>query len=220
MRSETSALGVQQEISKALQTRYACKEFDSTKNIDTKDLDLITESLRLAPSSFGIEWRGFVIVQNKELRETMLPACYGQKQIVDASQVIVLCRSIRTSTELIQNTINNISKTRGVPVANLEWYANMMTGTLSNKSEQEMNAWLDKQVYIALGCAIMTCALLDIDSCPMEWFNPAQVDEILWLTAQWLASVALLPIGYRSSNDKDASMPKVRAPKEKVIFYK
>ena len=38
--------------------RYACKEFDPKKKIPKKDFDVLLETARLSPSSFGLEpWR-------------------------------------------------------------------------------------------------------------------------------------------------------------------
>jgi nitroreductase len=43
------------EIIDALNYRYAAKSFDTTMSVSDADLDIILESLRLAPSSFGLE---------------------------------------------------------------------------------------------------------------------------------------------------------------------
>ena len=54
------------KIIEDLNWRYACKEFDSNKKISDEDLDTILESLRLKPSSFGLQPWKFVIVENTE----------------------------------------------------------------------------------------------------------------------------------------------------------
>ena len=52
-----------QEILSAFQFRHACKEFDSTKKISDEDFELILETARLSPSSFGYEPWHFIVVQ-------------------------------------------------------------------------------------------------------------------------------------------------------------
>ena len=42
------------------------------------------------------------------------------------------------------------------------------------------------------------CADQQIDSCPMEGFDPEKVDEVLGLKAKNLKSILLLPVGYRA----------------------
>jgi nitroreductase len=55
-----------------------------------------------------------------------------------------------------------------------------------------------KQVYIALGIAMLAAAMEEVDCTPMEGFIPAEVDRILGLEAKGLKSVLLLPLGYRN----------------------
>ena len=42
-------------IIEALNTRYATQEFDASKTISAEDLDTLIESMRLAPSSYGVQ---------------------------------------------------------------------------------------------------------------------------------------------------------------------
>lgn len=45
-------------INKALNWRYATKVFDASKTISEQDFNVIIESLRLAPSSYGLQpWK-------------------------------------------------------------------------------------------------------------------------------------------------------------------
>ena len=74
--------------------------------------------------------------------------------------------------------------------------------------------WLKKQCYIALGQLMVGCADMRIDSCPMEGFKSDEVDLILDLKAQNLTSVVLLPVGYRTSDDKYQYKTKVRKSDE------
>jgi len=75
----------------ALNWRYAVKKFD-TKKIPQEKLKVILESLRLTPSSFGMQNWKFVIVNNPEIREKLVPVSWGQRQVVDASHLLVLAR--------------------------------------------------------------------------------------------------------------------------------
>jgi nitroreductase len=80
--------------------------------------------------------------------------------------------------------------------------------------------WAKKQAYIALGQFMTACALLQIDTCPMEGFVGAKFDEILGLEAQGLTAAVLCPSGYRSTDDRYASLPKVRYPLEAMIEHR
>jgi nitroreductase len=75
-----------------------------------------------------------------------------------------------------------------------------------------------RQAYIGLGTALVAAAEEQVDSTPMEGFDPAALDEILGLRAKGLRSVVILPLGYREE-DKDwlVNLKKVRRPTAKFV---
>jgi nitroreductase len=82
-----------------------------------------------------------------------------------------------------------------------------------------LDAWQSRQVYIALGLFMASAALLGIDACPMEGFDPGQFDEILGLAGQGLTTLCCCAAGYRASDDKYATTPKVRFKAADVVSY-
>ena len=75
-----------------------------------------------------------------------------------------------------------------------------------------------RQAYIALGTALVAAAEEQVDSTPMEGFDPAAVDEILGLRAKGLRSVVILPLGYREAEgDWLVNLKKVRRPSDDFI---
>jgi nitroreductase len=80
--------------------------------------------------------------------------------------------------------------------------------------------WAKMQAYIALGQFMAACALLGIDTCPMEGFVAGQYDELLGLEAQGLTTAVLCPAGYRHADDRYASLPKIRFQNSDVIEHR
>ena len=76
---------------------------------------------------------------------------------------------------------------------------------------------LAQQAYLALGTFMASAALVGIDTCPMEGFNPDEYDKIFDLAAKGLASVVCCAAGYRAAGDKYATQKKVRFGREDVI---
>ena len=64
------------------------------------------------------------------------------------------------------------------------------------------------------------CALLRVDTCPMEGFVPAEFDKILGLTERGLTATVCCAAGYRAETDKYASAAKVRFPVEKLVEHR
>jgi nitroreductase len=91
----------------------------------------------------------------------------------------------------------------------------MVDGFVASKpTSADVLAWSAKQAYIAQGFALAACAELEIDSCPMEGFDPTAVGTILGVGADEQV-VVMLPIGYRAADE--SPRPKARFSKE-VLF--
>ena len=84
-------------------------------------------------------------------------------------------------------------------------------GTVNNLDAAGKVTWAAKQAYIALGTGLAAAALENVDTTPMEGFDPAKLDEVLGLKAKGLKSVVLMAIGYRDeAADPSSKYKKVR----------
>lgn len=205
-------------ILKQLQWRYAVKKFDPARKISDADWSTLANSLVLTPSSFGLQpWRFYVVTDSQT--KAKLPAIsWGQTQVSDASHVVVM--AIRNGlTEIdIDRYINRICEVRGGLPESLQGFKKMMVGSLIRSEVGfDINHWAANQVYIALGQFMATAALMGVDTCPMEGIVREKYDELLGLTEDGYATSVVCVAGYRASDDKYASIPKVRFPTEHVV---
>lgn len=81
-------------FSDVLAFRHACKIFDENRAISDSDWDQILEAGRLAPSSLGLEPWKFELIENKNLREKLRGASWGQAQITSASKLLIIYAKI------------------------------------------------------------------------------------------------------------------------------
>ena len=88
-----------------------------------------------------------------------------------------------------------------------------------NTNDDGNNAhWTKAQTYIALGNAMHTVARLGIDSTPMEGVDKDLISELFADELNGYICEVALAIGYHeASEDYNASLPKSRLAKEKVI---
>jgi nitroreductase len=201
----------------ALQWRYATKRFSAEKLPETTVLALL-EEVRLSASSFGLEPWQFILVENPEVRQKIRAAAWDQPQVTDASHLIILASRTHLSPEYVRSWTAHAAKERGVPHASFDGFTKMIEGFLEGKDEKTITVWSQKQTYIALGTLLAAGAMRGIDTCPMEGFDPAQVDAILGLPALQLTATALCPIGLRADGDKYAQLKKVRLPMERLLI--
>ncbi|NKI28085.1 NAD(P)H-dependent oxidoreductase [Arenibacter sp. 6A1] len=200
-----------------LNWRYATKKFDVTKKIPSEDLELLTEAITLSPSSYGLQPYKVLIIEDQDLRKKLQPAAWGQSQITEASHLVVLANLTSFGEELVDDHLNNVSETRGIPSENLEGYATFMKSKVVTMSDEDKATWTAKQAYIALGNLLSAAADLKIDACPMEGFDAVEFNDILGLNSKNLNTAVLATIGYRSEEDETQHYKKVRKSKENLI---
>jgi nitroreductase len=63
-----------------------------------------------------------------------------------------------------------------------------------------------------------SAAVLEVDSCPMEGFDPAAYDRILGLAERGMTTAVACALGYRAAEDGYAARPKVRYPRAEVLL--
>lgn len=206
-------------IEQQLAWRYATKRFDPTKKISQKDWHTLEESLRLSPSSFGLQPWKFLVIKNPEVRTQLQPNSWNQPQVVEASHLIVIAAKKEVTHLDVDTFLASISETRKVPVTALQDYGNMMKGFLDNLAAQgTCEEWSTRQAYLALGMLLSTAAILKIDACPLEGINPVIYDEILNLNQSGYSTKVACALGYRSSDDAAASYNKVRYPRAEMLL--
>ena len=201
-----------------LKWRYATKKFNPNIKLSEKKLDTLKQAFNLTATSFGLQTITMVVIENKDFREQLVAHAYNQKQVLEASHLLVICIQNNIESSDVIKYYNNIKDTRSTPETILKPYKQQLIDMLENMSVEQRQQWSSNQAYIALGNLMTVCAIEGIDSCPMEGFNPEKFDELLQLQQKGLKSVLLLPVGYRADNDMFSELKKVRKPlKETVI---
>ena len=144
-------------------------------------------------------------------------AAYKKPQITDCSHLVVFCAKAPPTLADAERHVARTAEVRGVPVSSLDGFRKMVVG-VADKPPEEGILWAARQTYIALGVFLATAAMIGVDACPMEGFDPTQFDEILGLKAHGVKSFALAAAGYRAADDKYGTLAKVRLPIEEVII--
>lgn len=216
-----------EEILKAYHFRHACKEFDVNKKIADEDFHFILETGRLSPSSFGFEPWKFVVIQNQELRNKLLPVAWGaQKQLPTASHFIVILarkkEEMLYNSSYISNFMANIQQLpEEVVTMKRGFYKEFQESDFQLlESDRAMFDWASKQTYIALGNMMTAAAQIGIDSCPIEGFHQEKVTAILKeegvISDDTFGVSVLAAFGYRAEEPKHN---KTRQTMDKVVEW-
>ncbi len=208
------------DIIKQLEWRYATKSFNSEKLVSDQDINTLVEAFNLTATSYGLQPIKLVVVKDKALQETLVPLAFNQKQVGEASHVLVFCIKTVMDTAFVNAYFDRIKAIRNTPDDILNPFKTFLINDFNVKSQDEKERWATKQAYLALGNLMTVCALLKIDACPMEGFMPKEFDEALQLSPLGLQSVLIMPIGYRSETDFMAALKKVRQPIADSVIMK
>ncbi|MCP9926682.1 NAD(P)H-dependent oxidoreductase [Cyanobium sp. CH-040] len=205
----------------ALHWRYATKAFDAGRRIPAETWAALEQSLVLSPSSYGLQPWKFLVIDDPGLRAELRPHSWNQSQVTDASHLVVFLAQRTVSEADLDRLISATSAARGVSPEQLAGYRELMAKDLVHGPRSErIGTWASNQVYIALGTFMTAAALLGVDTCPIEGFSPPDYDRILGLEASLYRSAVVCAAGYRSSEDKYATLTKVRYPASELIEHR
>jgi len=203
-----------------LQWRYATKVFDAARTISPEVWKTLEKTLVLTPSSFGLQPWKFIIITDKDTKAKLRAHSWGQAQVTDCSHYVVFASIKKLCENDIDNHLSRAAEVRGSTVDSLKGYRGMMVGDLIHGARSKVvGEWAARQAYIALGNFMTSAALLQVDTCPMEGFEPAEYDKILGLGTRNLTAAVCCAAGYRSELDKYAHLPKVRFTNEQVVEH-
>ena len=205
------------ELIDKLNWRYAAKAMNGEKVAEDK-IERILESARLAPTSSGLQPFEIIVIKNQDLKEKIKPVAWNQSVIKNCSHLLVFAAWDTYTTDRINYMFDLTNEIRGFKNEGWENYRQMLLSSYPQKDAEENFNHAAKQAYIAFSQAIIAAAFEDVDSTPLEGFDPAAVDEILGLREKGLRSAVLLPLGYRKE-DEDwlVNLVKVRKPMADLV---
>ena len=206
------------DLIQKLQWRYAAKKMNPAKSVPQEKLDRILEAIRLTATSSGLQPYEVFVVTNKEVREKIKPIAWNQEQITDGSHLLVFAAWDNYTADRINMMFDLVNEQRGFKNEGWENYRNMLLSTYPQRGAEVNHQHAARQAYIGMSASIIAAAFEEVDSTPMEGFDPAALDEILGLRAKGLRSVAILPLGYRADEgDWLVNLKKVRRPTEQFV---
>lgn len=201
-----------------LEWRYAVKKFDDTKTLTDSQIQILKEAFNLTATSYGLQPIKLIVIKNKDIKQRLLEHSYNQQQVVQASHLLVICAQTNLSDVHVENYFQRVKTVRNTADDIINPFKSYLKDTIGNMTETELMSWAKNQAYLALGNLLTVCANEQIDSSPMEGFNPEKYDEVLELSTKNLTSILALPVGIRANDDFMKDLKKVRKPLEESVI--
>ncbi|BBP76551.1 oxygen-insensitive NAD(P)H-dependent nitroreductase NfsB [Pseudomonas gingeri NCPPB 3146 = LMG 5327] len=207
--------------------RYTTKAFDASKSIPQATIDELLTLLRNVPSSVNSQPSHFIVASTAEGKARLAKGALGafpnnEPKVLNASHVIVLCTRTAMSdahldTILKQEEQDGRFSTDTAKSGQQQIRSHFVN--LHRYDQKDLQHWMEKQTYLALGSLLLGAAALGIDATPMEGFDAKSLDAELNLHEQGLTSVVIACLGYRSDSDFNAALPKSRLPQDYLFTH-
>ncbi|HVX46574.1 MAG TPA: nitroreductase family protein [Mycobacteriales bacterium] len=191
-----------------LMGKHLTRYFDGSKRIPEDTLQQLLRFLRSTPTSTNIQPNHFYVLTTDEGKER-LAANLGERfqdnaeKILNASHTIILT----TRADLPESHLEAVfAKERADgrfsdPEKQDRW--EFMTRdflNLRNYAYKDVNHWMEKQTYLAVGLTMMAAAELGVDATPLEGFDPHSVDKAFKIRETGHTTTVLLALGYPDSH--------------------
>lgn len=171
----------------AIAARRAVKHFDDTVKMTELEVEQLMSNVILSPTCYNIQnWR-FVRITSNQARYAMLDAAWGQKQIVEASELFVLCADVNAWQDRPERYFANAS-------AEVKETLLTMLGDFYSGKEDLQKQEAYRSCGIAAQTMMLTAKAMGYDSCPMMGFDPEKVADIIKLPEYHLITM-LVAVG-------------------------
>jgi len=215
------------DILSAAKKRHTAKAYDSERRIPEEVMQQVYDLLRNSASSVNSQPWHFIVANTPEGRARIAKATqggyvYNAAKVNDASHVIVLCARVDMDEAHMDALLEQEERdgrfrdaqARAGQDATRRGYVNQ-----HRYGTKDVAQWLEKQVYLALGTALLGAATLEIDATPMEGFDQKILDAEFGLNEKGLTSLVLVSFGYSSPADFNAGLPKSRLTQEATFTF-
>lgn len=187
-----------------LMSKHLTRYFDPTRTVPEETLQQLLRFLRSTPTSTNIQPNHFYVIATPEGKQKLADNLGERFQdnagkILNSSHTIILT----TRAHLPENHIDAVfSKERAdgrfPDPAKQELWESMTRDFLDlrNFGYKDVNHWMEKQTYLAVGLTMMAAAELGVEAMPLEGFDPATVDKAFKIRETGHATTVLLALGY------------------------
>lgn len=204
------------DLINVLNWRHACKAMNGTK-VPQEKVDRILEAVNLAPTSLGMQAFKVLVIENEELKKRIFDEACPQQPITGCSHLLLFAPYTQITETYLDEYFALIKRKRNPAKEWCDKYRAKIESFME-KNYNDVEGWLSRQVYIALGIACVAAAGEEVDSVPIEGFSKEALNRILDLPSQHLTSAILLPLGYKDpEKDWINNTPKVRKDIQDLI---
>jgi nitroreductase len=198
-------------IREAIEQRRSIRKFRQVP-VPDKVISELLDAARLAPSGSNAQpWR-FKIVRDKDTKERLVKASYGQTFIGEAPLVLVCCADIGGYLEGVVSGLQDLGKIGAVEDRIVEIVLNR-TGRMMKMNLDQFGQRIAFNVAIAIEHIALRALDFGLGTCWIRLIDESAIKSIFgW--DDTISVVALLPIGY----PEESPAPRKRRTIEEIVI--
>jgi nitroreductase len=160
------------DIKEAILTRRSVKHYDPDHTMTKEEIRTLMEHAILSPTAFNLQHWRFINVEDKQLRQEIREASYGQAQVTDSSMLLVLCADLNAWEKDPQRYW------RHAPKEVQDFMLPAIEGYYTNHHQGQRDECF-RSVGIAASTIMLMAKGMGYDSCPMDGFDFDKVARII-----------------------------------------
>ncbi|MFJ9762002.1 nitroreductase family protein [Streptomyces sp. NPDC101149] len=187
-----------------LMSKHLTRYFDPSKTIPEETLQQLLRFLRSTPTSVNVQPNHFYVLTTPEGKE-QLADNLGERfqdnaeKILNASHTIILTTRADVPDSHLEAVFTKEKADGRFPDPAKQQLWESMTRdflNLRNYGYKDLNHWMEKQTYMAVGLTMMAAAELGVEATPLEGFDPTSVDNAFKIRETGHTTTVLLALGY------------------------
>lgn len=209
-----------------LMGKHLTRYFDPTRTIPAETLQQLLKFLRSTPTSTNIQPNHFYVLATDEAKKRLADNLgerfqdNGEKVMNSSHTIIVTTRADLPESHVEAVFSKERADGRFPDPAKQELWESMTRDFLNlrNYGYKDVNHWMEKQTYMALGLTMMAAAELGVEAMPLEGFDPASVDKVFKIRETGHSTTVLLALGYPDP-EKHYSNPISRFDSDELFTF-
>ncbi|MCX4189320.1 nitroreductase family protein [Methylophaga sp. OBS3] len=160
------------DVKEAIRSRRSVKHYDPSHVMSDAEVQELMEHAVLSPTAFNIQHWRFVQVADKQKRQQIFEAAWGQAQVVDASMLLVLCADLNAWEKEPQRYWQH------APQAAQDAILPAIENYYANHHQGQRDECIRSASIAAMNIMLMAKSM-GYDTCPMDGFDFDKVAKII-----------------------------------------
>ncbi len=184
-------------IKQAITTRRSVKHFDPTNTMSDDEISELMEHAILSPTAFNIQHWRFIQVQDKDKRQQIEDASWGQKQVTESSLLLVLCADLNAWEKQPERYW------RKAPTEVQDFLLPAIESYYTNHHQAQRDECIRSTSIAAMNIMLMAKGM-GYDSCPMDGFDFDKVAKVINLPHDHIITM-MITIGKKKEDARPRS---------------